>query len=60
LLQNKNSLSEETIEKSPNLGAALKDSMSAPLISVGQRFQGMEMKVKSWTSSYNRRAGCSI
>ena len=36
----------EAIEKSPNLGIALKDAMSAPLISVGQRFQAMEVKGK--------------
>ena len=46
LLQSKNSLLEvrETIEKNPNLGCALKDSMSPPLIAVSQRFQAMEVK----------------
>jgi len=48
LVHNKNTLLEvrEAIEKSPNLGIALKDAMSAPLISVGQRFQAMEVKGK--------------
>jgi len=53
LLPNINPLSEvnKTIEKSQNLGATLKDSMSAPLISVGQRFQGMKVKSKGFTES---------
>jgi len=54
MIHNKNSLSEvrEAIEKNSDLGIALKDSMSAPLISVGQRFQAMEIIGKKVMVSY--------
>ena len=43
---NKNTLSEirEATDKNSGLTAALKDSMSSPLITIGQRFQAMEVK----------------
>ena len=46
MIHNKNTLSEirEATDKNPGLTAALKDSMSSPLITIGQRFQAMEVK----------------
>ena len=46
LVKNKNTLSDvqETSSKNPRLEAALQDSMAAPLTTVGQRFQAMELK----------------
>ena len=48
MIHNKNILSEihEATDKNPGLTAALKDSMSSPLITIGQRFQAMEVKLK--------------
>ena len=47
MIHNKNTLSEirKAIDKNPGLIAALKDLMSSPLITIGQRFQAMEVKV---------------
>ena len=46
MIHNKNTLSEihEATDKNQGLTAALKDSMASPLITVGQRFQAMEVK----------------
>lgn len=46
LVKNKDTLCDvrDAISKNPNLTAALQDSMSAPLITVAQRFLTMELK----------------
>ena len=46
LIKNKNSLAEvrEAVRVNPDLGPALLDSMSAPLVTVSQRFQAMKVK----------------
>ena len=46
LIKNKNSLADirQAINVTPDLGPALLDSMSAPLVTVSQRFQAMKVK----------------
>ena len=46
MILNKNTLSEihKATDRNSGLTTALKDSMSSPLITIGQRFQAMEVK----------------
>ena len=44
LVKNKHLLTEQRSYKDKDLGAALLDSMSAPLVTVSQRFQAMKIK----------------
>ncbi len=46
IVKNKNTLCDlrQTVKDTPDLGDALRDSMSGPILSIGERFQRMEIK----------------